>query len=87
MASETEPPGKKSDGVNGKSWMLQLARYSQIGFALPAMTAAGWFLGKLLDGWLHTTWLYIAGLLFGIVAGFVELSRIVTKNNQSGEGK
>jgi len=25
--------------------------------------------------WLHTTWLYLAGILLGIVAGFVELIR------------
>jgi F0F1-type ATP synthase assembly protein I len=28
-----------------------------------------------LDRWLHTTWLYIAGLIVGIIAGFVELIR------------
>ena len=28
-----------------------------------------------LDRWLHTTWLYLAGLILGIIAGFVELIR------------
>jgi F0F1-type ATP synthase assembly protein I len=28
-----------------------------------------------MDRWLHTTWLYLAGLILGIVAGFVELIR------------
>jgi F0F1-type ATP synthase assembly protein I len=33
-----------------------------------------------LDRWLHTTWLYLAGLIVGIAAGFVELIRSVVKN-------
>jgi len=28
-----------------------------------------------LDHWLHTTWLYLVGLILGIAAGFVELVR------------
>jgi len=45
---------------------------------LPAATFVGWFLGVLLDKWLHTTWLYIVGLILGMVAGFVELIRAVS---------
>ncbi len=59
--------------------MIQLARYSQIGFALPAATVVGWFAGRLLDRWLHTSWLHLAGLLVGIVAGFIELIRVANK--------
>lgn len=59
-----------------KLW-LQLARYSQLGLVLPAATFVGWLIGVALDKWLHTTWLYLAGLLLGIVAGFVELIRTV----------
>ena len=59
-----------------KLW-VQLARYSQLGLVLPAATFVGWLIGVALDKWLHTTWLYLAGLLLGIVAGFVELIRTV----------
>ena len=52
-----------------------MARYSQLAFVFPAATVAGWLIGVGLDRWLHTTWLYIAGLVVGIVAGFVELIR------------
>ena len=88
MSSETdkETNADTHSGVNDRSWMIQLARYSQIGFALPAATVIGWFVGKLLDGWLHTTWLYLAGLVLGIAAGFIELFRTVSKKN-TGEGK
>jgi F0F1-type ATP synthase assembly protein I len=61
-----------------RSFWLQIARYSQLAFIFPAATVVGWLLGAALDHWLHTTWLYLAGLLLGIVAGFVELIRSVT---------
>ena len=64
-----------------KSAWLQLARYSQLAFVLPAATLVGWLIGVALDHWLHTTWLYLAGLLLGIAAGFVELVRTVAKNS------
>jgi F0F1-type ATP synthase assembly protein I len=57
-----------------RGW-IQLARYSQLAFVFPAATVAGWLLGAALDRWLHTTWLYLAGLILGIIAGFVELIR------------
>jgi F0F1-type ATP synthase assembly protein I len=47
----------------------------------PAATVVGWLIGVALDRWLHTTWLYIVGLLLGIVAGFVELIRTATRNS------
>jgi F0F1-type ATP synthase assembly protein I len=57
-------------------WVL-MARYSQLAFALPAATVAGWLIGAGLDRWLHTKWLYLVGLILGIAAGFVELVRTV----------
>jgi F0F1-type ATP synthase assembly protein I len=58
-----------------ESTWVQLAKYSQLAFIFPAATVAGWLIGVALDRWLHTTWLYLAGLILGIVAGFVELIR------------
>ncbi len=52
-----------------------MAKYSQLAFVFPAATVAGWLVGVALDRWLHTTWLYIAGLIVCIIAGFVELIR------------
>ena len=60
-----------------KNFFLLMARYSQLGLTLPAATFVGWLVGAALDRWLHTKWLYLAGLLLGIVAGFVELIRAV----------
>jgi len=52
-----------------------MAKFSQLAFVFPAATVAGWLIGVALDRLLHTTWLYIAGLIVGIIAGFVELIR------------
>lgn len=64
-----------------KSLIVQLANYSQLAFIFPAATVVGWLIGAALDHWLHTTWLYLAGLILGIVAGFVELIRLVTSSD------
>jgi F0F1-type ATP synthase assembly protein I len=63
-----------------KSVLVQLANYSQLAFIFPAATVVGWLIGSALDHWLHTTWLYLAGLILGIIAGFVELIRLVTSS-------
>jgi len=63
-----------------RNWILQLANYSQLAFIFPAATVVGWLIGAALDRWLHTTWLYLAGLILGIIAGFVELIRLVTSS-------
>jgi F0F1-type ATP synthase assembly protein I len=63
-----------------KNWILQLANYSQLAFIFPAATVVGWLIGAALDRWLHTTWLYLAGLILGIIAGFAELIRLVTSS-------
>jgi F0F1-type ATP synthase assembly protein I len=68
-------PGENPES---KSVWVQLARYSQLAFIFPAATVAGWLIGVALDRWLHTTWLYLLGLILGIVAGFVELVRMVS---------
>ncbi len=73
-----------SDDNSGedRSFWVQVARYSQLAFALPAATFVGWIVGALLDRWLHTQNLYLVGLLLGIAAGFVELIRTVMKSEK-----
>lgn len=83
MSEANKNPNDESANSE-RSWILQLGRYSQIGFALPAATVIGWFVGRLLDRWLHTSWLYLAGLLVGIVAGFIELIRVASKPEGGG---
>jgi len=61
-----------------------MAKYSQLAFVFPAATVAGWLIGVALDRWLHTTWLYLAGLILGIIAGFVELIRAAMSSESNG---
>jgi F0F1-type ATP synthase assembly protein I len=56
--------------------LVALARYSEIGFIIPASVLLGLLLGKLADHWLHTRWLYLVGLLFGAVVGFGQMIRM-----------
>jgi F0F1-type ATP synthase assembly protein I len=65
-----------------KSFWLTFARYSQLAFVLPAALVVGWLAGAALDRWLHTSWIYLAGILLGIVAGFVELIRTVMRDTR-----
>jgi F0F1-type ATP synthase assembly protein I len=69
------------ESSNKKSFWVQIAQYSQLAFIFPAATVAGWLVGVALDHWLHTTWLYLVGLILGIVAGFVELIRLVSRSD------
>jgi len=71
-----QPASKEPKDKN--NW-AQVANYAQLGFIFPAATLVGWLIGLGLDHLLHTTWLYIPGLILGIVAGFVELIRMVSK--------
>lgn len=59
---------------------IQLARYSEIGFIIPAALIVGWLLGTLLDRWLHTRWMVTAGIILGAIAGFVQMIRIALRS-------
>lgn len=65
-----------------KDPLVTLARYSEIGFIIPSAVLLGFFLGKLLDHWLHTKWLYLIGLLFGAVVGFTQVIRMVLASSR-----
>lgn len=54
------------------------ARYSQVAFIIPGAVVAGLLIGALIDKWLHTHWVYIAGVIVGAVLGFVQLIRMLT---------
>ena len=74
----TDPP----DSERKKSPWVQVGRYSQLAFMLPAGTVAGYLLGSLLDRWLHVTWINIVGLLLGTAAGLIELIRQISRDTK-----
>ena len=84
---DSQPKRQKQDPA------VSLARSSEIGFIIPSAVLLGFFLGKLLDYWLHTKWLYLGGLLFGAVVGFTQMIRMAISsgkdadsNSESGSG-
>jgi hypothetical protein len=56
--------------------LVSAARYSEIGFIIPAAVFLGYALGRLGDYWMHTHWLYLAGVIFGAVVGFAQMIRM-----------
>jgi F0F1-type ATP synthase assembly protein I len=78
----TDPDLKSPDSERKENFWVQAARYSQLAFVFPAALVVGWLVGAALDRWLHTTWLYLAGILLGIAAGFIELIRTVLRDTK-----
>jgi F0F1-type ATP synthase assembly protein I len=70
MPEESKPPQKNP--------LVQFARYSQLALILPACTVVGWLLGSWLDRRFHTSWMEVVGLLLGVAAGFIQLVRTIT---------
>lgn len=81
MPSSTPPLGDR-DPQDKQSFWVQVGRYSQLAFVLPTALVVGWLIGAALDRWLHTTWIYLAGIFLGIAAGFVDLIRTVMRDSK-----
>ncbi|MGZ4845596.1 MAG: AtpZ/AtpI family protein [Candidatus Angelobacter sp.] len=75
-----DPPPEKND--KEENLWRQIGRYSNLGFVLPAAIVAGLLIGHLLDRWLNTTWITLAGLLVGCVAGFAALIRGIIQSSK-----
>lgn len=72
-----QDPERTSAPEQRRNFMQQFGRFTEIAFVLPAATVAGWFIGAELDKHFHTNWIYLVGLILGIIAGFIDLIRIV----------
>ena len=80
---DNQPEDQKASQENDrdkKNAYVQMANYAQLAIIFPAATLIGWLIGVGLDRWLHTSWLYIVGLILGVIAGFVELIRTANAN-------
>lgn len=60
--------------------LVTVLRYSEIGFIIPGAILLGYLFGKGLEYWLHKPWLVVAGVIFGVVAGFVSMIRVALKS-------
>lgn len=67
-------PAKRSSVTDG---LVHAERLTQIAFILPAAVFVGWIGGAGLDKVLHQHWIYLAGIVLGCVAGFIQIFRLV----------
>ncbi|HLK07771.1 MAG TPA: AtpZ/AtpI family protein [Candidatus Angelobacter sp.] len=74
-------PPENTDPKEGNIWR-QIGRYSSLGFVLPAGIIAGLIIGHMLDRWLNTTWITLAGLFVGCIAGFAQLIRGIIQSSK-----
>ena len=79
MSADDQKDDQEKDQDKKTAW-VQMANYAQLAIVFPAATLIGWLIGSAFDRWLHTDWLYIVGLILGIIAGFVELIRTAAAN-------
>jgi Putative F0F1-ATPase subunit Ca2+/Mg2+ transporter len=63
-----------------ESALVTLLRYSEIGFIIPAGIILGYLVGKGLEHWLHRSWLPVAGVIFGVIVGFISMIRFALKS-------
>ncbi len=63
-----------------KNPLVTLVRYSEIGFILPAAVLVGYLVGTALDHWLRTQWIVVAGVIFGVISGFVSMIRMALRS-------
>ena len=85
MAAESPNPGQKAgkakpSGTVGT--LVHVERLTQIAFILPAAVFVGWIAGAGLDKWLHQHWIYLVGLLLGMVAGFIQVFRLISSEGR-----
>lgn len=73
-AKEGKSPPDKKGAVHS---LVQVESLIQLALALPVATVVGLLIGMGLDKWLHQHWIYIAGMILGAAAGFVEIFRVV----------
>jgi F0F1-type ATP synthase assembly protein I len=86
MSTPPDRPAKPAAEAKSKdSAVASLVRVQsllQLALLLPAATMIGWAIGLALDHWLKQHWIYIAGLVLGAVAGFVQIFRVVLALNK-----
>ena len=76
-----ESPPENNNPKEENLWRL-IGRYSNLAFVLPAAIVAGLVIGHLLDRWLGATWITLAGLFVGCIAGFAELIRGIIQSTK-----
>ncbi len=82
MSPQPSRQSRKQPGKAGSGSMQALVKaekLTQIAFVLPISALVGWLIGAGLDRLLHQHWIYIAGLILGVIAGFIQLFRMIAE--------
>jgi hypothetical protein len=77
-AEGTPESGKSKDGLAGGmmgAW-IQAEKMIQIAMVLPCAAFICWLPGFWLDRHFHQTWIAMAGVVFGIIAGLIAAIRL-----------
>jgi len=72
--NDPQEPGDGEQEATRKSGMAYAAGLA-IFFSVLSFMGVGW----LLDRWLGTSWLMLAGIVLGAVVGFYEFIRIISQ--------
>jgi ATP synthase protein I len=80
MAFTSPDPNRKQEG--GLQSLVKAEKLIQIALVLPASVLIGWLAGRALDHWLHQHWIYVAGLIFGSIAGLTEAVRQAVQSSK-----
>lgn len=68
--------------------MKNLVLITQVGISLLTPILLGFWIGSLLDKWIGTDWIFsIIIMIFGVIAGFINTYKLITKLNPVEEGK
>ena len=81
----TPSPKNGSDRKLVLQGLVRAESMVQIALAVPLSTVIGWGLGAWLDNKLHQSWMGIAGVVLGAVAGFVQVVRVANHANRTGD--
>jgi F0F1-type ATP synthase assembly protein I len=65
---------------NDKSFAL-LGKYLSLALTLPGCLVGGYFIGALLDHWLHIPILRVLGLLLGMLSGVLQVFRELSRDD------
>jgi F0F1-type ATP synthase assembly protein I len=79
-APENKTQGKAASGFQS---LVQAEKLLQIAFVLPSAMIIGWLAGAWADTKLHQSWMTIAGVIFGCVAGLYYVIRLAMDAEKS----
>ena len=66
---------------NDKS-LIALGKYLSLALTLPGCVIGGYFLGALLDYWMHLPILRVVGILLGMLSGLLQIFRELARDSK-----